>query len=88
VSRDEFGRWLFLIGLVLILGSGSVLAVRYWYGSKPTYSLVVAVVGCLCLAIGLWIVRESEPQNNHRGFEVKLNLGDEPETKKKENDHG
>ena len=52
----------------------------------------------ICLLIGLivgllWIVmyiraRREDAEEKRSGFEVKLNSGGEPETKKKENDHG
>jgi hypothetical protein len=59
---------------------------------KPGELLAAAVV----LAIGIVVVGDTvyflrqQRRNSklRRGFEVKLNSGDEPEPQKKENDHG
>ena len=46
--------------------------------------ILVIVPGIL---INRWLTAK-ENKRKQRGFEVKLNTGDEPVTEKKENDHG
>ena len=54
-------------------------------------SILLVIIGALALLVFLgvfavWMEYRRKPAQ--RGFEVKLNTGEEPVTEKKENDHG
>ena len=54
------------------------------------FSLCLLVVAAVIAAFGwaLWSNRKERREGQSRGFEVKLNTGEEPVIEKKENDHG
>ena len=88
MTRDELGRWLFAVGLIVSVITGSVLAVMYWVAHKPTYTLIWAITGVSLVGLGWFVMDASPPADDDRGFEVKPITDSKSVPETKENDHG
>jgi hypothetical protein len=50
--------------------------------------ILLLIPVAILYVIGTLVIRSYRNQSRVRGFEVKLNAGEEPAMKEKENDHG
>ena len=68
----------------------SILAVKAGEPGFDSAFNVCAIAAILTFGLLFWLAIKSDRRRERekRGFEVKLNAGDEPAVKQKENDHG